>query len=543
MRLRFVWLLLGISTFPLLSSGQSFTSSVLPIVLINTNGRSIPDEPKIVADLQIIDNGAGKVNNLTDKPAFTSRIGIEMRGASSQDLFPKKPYGIELRDSTGVNSVNVSLLGMPAEADWVLNATYSDKTLIRETLTYDLNRQMSPYYTPRYRYCEVVLNGRYDGIYILFEKIKRDKNRVNISSIKKTDVAGDALTGGYIFKIDKTEGSPSRSWLSPYTGPRGQPILIQIDRPKPEDLAEEQVQYVKKYITDFENALRGDQFQDSAVGYRKYINVDSFVDYMLLNEVSKNQDGMRLSAFFYKDRESKGGKLTMGPIWDFNITYGNADYCNGNSPQGWVHDYNLICPSDTYQMPFWWNRLLNDKTFANAVRTKYQTLRKTVLNTERIQRYVDSVATVLTEPRTRNFQRWPVIGTYVWPNGYVGQTYQQEVDYLKEWVRQRLNWMDTAILSLGAMPLANEPQAQFELTIRPNPSSGDVTLQYRLPHPTSLRLTLTDETGRTVRQFDWPNQSAGEHQQTLRDLPDEPGAYVLQIESDGQLLSRKVLRL
>ncbi len=543
MKTIYLVLFAGLACFS--SSAQTFTSSNLPILLINTNGQTILDEPKIIAELRIIDNGTGKRNNLTDKPAFVSKMGIEKRGATSQQLFPKKPYGIELRDTSGVNSVNASLLGMPAESDWVLNATYNDKTLIRETLTYDLNRQLTNYYTPRYRYCEVMLNGNYDGIYILFEKIKRDKNRVNITSIKKTDVSGDALTGGYIFKIDKTEGSTSRSWNSPYRSVNGQSILVQIDRPKPEDLAEEQFQYAKQYITDFENTLKGAQYQDSTAGYRKYINDDSFVDYLLLTEVCKNVDGYRLSSYFYKDRDSKGGKLTMGPIWDYNLTYGNANYCNGNAYQGWAYDFTRTCPTDTYQMPFWWDRLLTDRRFANNVRIKYQNLRKGVLKTDRIAAYVDSVATVLTEARTRNFQRWPVIGVYVWPNGYVGQTYEQEVDYLKNWVRQRLDWMDTAILPFGSEVLATEPIDEFNLTISPNPSPADVTLTYRLRQRSTVQATITDENGRTIRTYSWPDQPAGEHQQMLpiRSLSAGPGTYFLQFNANGQPVSRKILRL
>jgi hypothetical protein len=524
---------------------QTLTSSNLPIILINTNGQTIQDEPKIVAELRIIDNGAGKRNNITDKPSFISKIGIEKRGATSQQLFPKKPYGIQLRDTSGLNSVNASVLGMPSESDWVLNATYNDKTLIRETFTYDLNRQLSKYYTPRYRYCEVILNNSYEGIYILFEKIKRDKNRVDITSIKKTDVSGDALTGGYIFKVDKTEGSPSRSWISPYTGAQGQRIPIQIDRPKPEDLAEEQFQYTKKFITDFENALRGDQYQDSTAGYRKYIKDDSFVDYLLLTEICKNVDGYRLSSFFYKDRDSKGGKLVMGPIWDYNLTYGNANYCAGDSYQGWAYDFNRTCPTDSYQMPFWWDRLLSDRAFAKKVRVNYQALRKTILTTDRINTYIDSVATMLTEARVRNFQRWPVIGVAVWPNNFVGKTYKEETSYLKSWIRQRLSWMDTAILPFGTDVLAIEPTNAFDLQISPNPSAGDITVHYRLVHRSDLRLIITDATGRTLRTILWPGQAAGEHRQVLpmQSLPTTPGTYLLQLDADGQPVSRKILRL
>ncbi|AUD01871.1 spore coat protein CotH [Spirosoma pollinicola] len=544
--MRIIWLVLflNISLFNSTGLGQILSTSNLPIIIINTNGQSIPDEPKLVAELRIIDNGAGKRNDVVDKPAFISKIGIEMRGATSQQLFPKKPYGFELRDSSGINSINASLLGMPSESDWVLNATYNDKTLIRETLTYDLNRQISPFFTPRYRYCEVILNGSYNGVYILFEKIKRGKNRVNVSSIKPTDISGDALTGGYIFKLDKTEGSPSRSWNSPYRSSNGQLIPIQIDRPKPEDLAETQFQYAKQFVTDFENSLKGAQYQDSTTGYRKYINDDSFVDYLLLTEVCKNVDGYRLSSYFYKDRDSKGGKLIMGPIWDYNLTYGNANYCNGNPYQGWVYSFNSICPTDTYQMPFWWDRLLSDRRFANNVRIKYQALRKNVLKTERIQAYIDSVATELTEARTRNFQRWPIIGTYVWPNGYVGQTYQQEVDYLKSWVKNRLEWIDNAIIPFGSEVLATEPTDDYKLTISPNPSTSDVTLFYKLQQRTDLQLTITDDSGRTVHNTSWLGQPAGEHRQVLSagSLPSTPGVYFLHLNANGQPVSQKMLR-
>ncbi|GAB2558932.1 CotH kinase family protein [Spirosoma aerophilum] len=526
------------------ASSQTLTSSNLPLLVIQTNGQSIPDEPKIIAELRVIDNGTGKRNNVTDKPSFISKIGIEKRGATSQQLFPKKPYSFELRDSTGINSVNSSVLGMPSESDWVLNATYNDKTLIRETLTYDLNRQLSTYYTPRYRYCEVILNGNYEGIYILFEKIKRNKNRINITSIKPADLSGDALTGGYIFKIDKTEGSPSRTWISPYKSSRGLPIPIQIERPKPEDLPEAQFQYARQFVTNFEDALKGSTYQDSTTGYRKYSDENSFIDYLLLTEVCKNVDGYRLSSFFYKDRDSKGGKLVMGPIWDYNLTYGNANYCDGNSYQGWSFNFNTICPTDTYQMPFWWDRLLSDKRFATNVRVKYQALRKNILKTERIQAYVDSVADQLTEARTRNFQRWPVIGVYVWPNGFVGQTYQQEVDYLKTWVKNRLEWMDNAILPFGTDVLATELTDEAFLNVGPNPSNGDVILRYTLQHRSDLQLVITDATGQLVHETTWLNQAAGDHQQTISAhlLPAATGVYFLQLQTAGKLLSRKMLR-
>jgi hypothetical protein len=404
------------------------------------------------------------------------------------------------------------VLGLPSESDWVLNATYNDKTLVRETLTYDFYRKMSKYYASRFRYCELVLNGEYRGIYILMERLKRDKNRVNISSIKKTDSSGDALTGGYILKIDKTEGSPSVAWTSPYTaGTAKVPIKIQIDRPKPEDLAPEQIQYIKQYVTDFENALNGPDFTDPERGFRKFADEESFIDYLLLTEICKNVDGYRLSAYFYKDRDSKSPKITMGPIWDYNLTYGNANYCNGNSYAGWAFDYNTICPKDVYQLPFWWSRLLQDLAFGKKVKDKYKALRQTVLTPQRLNDFVDSTTNALTEARVRNFTKWPVIGVYV------------------------------AIESFGVAPLATEPNV---LRLGPNPSVGDVRLSFPLPAATDVTLTLTDSQGRAVHFVQWPNQPPGTFERTLSASLFSRGAgtYVLTVTTQSGPMSKVIVR-
>lgn len=527
--------------------GQSFTSSDLPIIVINTGGQAIPNEPKIVASFSLISNSAGKRNAVTDAPVYSGKIGIEQRGATSRQLFPKKPYGIELRDATGQTSASVSLLGMPAESDWVMNAVYNDKTLVREALTYDLNRKISSVYTPRFRYCELLLDGKYEGIYILFEKIKRDKNRIDMATLKKTDVSGDELTGGYLLKVDKSEGSPSRSWTSPQKNINGKAALIQIDRPKPEDLAEEQFQYIKKYVTDFENTLAGTNFRDPAIGYRKYVDELSVIDYMLITEICRNVDGYRLSTYFYKDKESKGGKLVMGPIWDYNLTYGNADYCDGNKSEGWEYNFNRVCPGDGFGQPFWWERFLQDPDFTTKLSLRYKALRQTVLTTDKLHAYIDSSTTRLTEARIRNFVRWPVIGKYVWPNGYVGKTYEDDVSFLKDWIRKRLIWMDGAMPLVSSNLLAVEPDPTNTLSLRvgPVPMAETVTIRYHLDKRADIQLSMTDATGRSVFVLDQPGQPAGEYEHVLNNnqLPTMPGIYILKLQTDGQLkATRKVVR-
>ncbi len=525
--------------------GQSFDSSNLPILVIETNGKVIPDEPKIIADFKLIDNGGKKRNALTDQPAYAGKIGIELRGSSSQS-FPKKPYGFELRDATGEKGVNASLLGMPEEEDWVLNATYNDKTLIREVLTYDLYRSYSSVYSPRQKFCEVMLNGNYQGIYLLFEKIKRDKNRVAISKLEPKDSSGDDLTGGYILKIDKFTGSTTGGWKSPIPTISGKPVNlpIQVEYPKDDDLTAPQLDYIRKYVTEFEQALKGPNFRDAATGYAKYINVDSWVDYMIINEVTHNIDGYRLSTFFHKDKDSKGGKLTMGPIWDYNLSFGNADYCNGESPQGWTFDFNRVCPNDGYQIPFWWERLLQDPEFAIKVRVRYQSLRQGVLKTDRITQYIDSTANVLKEARVRNFTRWPVIGKKIWPNFYVGSTYQEEIDYLKSWTSRHLEWIDREIVTFGVPVTATEAEiVPFAFKVFPNPARENVQVSFNLDRAADVKVQVYDLWGRVLRETVLGELAAGNHAYPQALPESESGVQFLGLQVNGErAVVKRVLR-
>ncbi|GAB3174132.1 CotH kinase family protein [Telluribacter humicola] len=544
-KLLLLWIVFGVVFIGEQAVAQLLDSSTLPILIIDTRGQAIPNEPKIVASLKIIDNGPGKTNFPTDKPSFESTIGIEQRGSSSRILFPKKPYGFELRDAKGEEGVSAPLLGMPAEEDWVLNATYNDKTLVREVLTYGLYRQFSSHYATPTRYCEVILNDQYQGLYILMEKIKRDKNRINISNLKSSDTSGDALTGGYILKLDKTEGSASRTWESPFKSSSNKSIPIQIEFPKIEDITEAQFNYIKEYLTSFETALKSEGYRDEATGYPKYINVDSWVDYLIINEVCRNVDAYRISTFFYKDRESKGGKLVMGPIWDFNLAYGNVDFCQGESYMGWAFDFNNVCQNEPNQMPFWWNRLLMDFNFARKVRLRYQSLREDVLKTDRVHQYIDSTITSLDEAPIRNFQRWPVIGQKLWPNYYVGNTYQDEVKYLKDWISLRLKWMDQALLPFrsdvtGSLSASNN---EALLLLSPNPAlHKQVQIQFNLPTVSAVRLLTIDLWGRATLQKDLGRLAPGLHHSQLQlESTNAQPIQLVVLEADGRIISTKKL--
>ncbi|MBT8306388.1 MAG: CotH kinase family protein [Maribacter sp.] len=417
----------------------------LPLFSINTNGSAIVDEPKIVADITILE---------ADIVSFTGQIGIEIRGASSQ-MFPKKSYGLETRDENN-EDLNVSILDMPEEEDWILYAPYSDKSLIRNILIYDLSRDMNRY-ASRSSFVELNINDTFQGVYVFMEKLKRDGNRIDINKLKEDENTGEDLTGGYILKIDKTAGSnlgegynDQNSFTSQYNPPNatiGQEINFLYEEPDAEDITAEQKNYISNYMAEFEDALASDGFTDPILGYRAYIDVDSFLDFFLLNELSNNVDGYRLSTFMYKD---KNDKLKLGPIWDFNLAFGNADYCSGGETNVWAYKFNERCPEDFWQVPFWWNRLLQDPEFVSQLKDRWNTLRSGVLSNGSIDSKVDDYVATLNKAGSieSNFDTWNVLGVYVWPNKFIGSSHEDEIGYLKNWTNDRLSWLDGAINGL-----------------------------------------------------------------------------------------------
>jgi hypothetical protein len=272
----FIWIVvLFFSVYSSRSQEVNFTSSNLPIVVITTEGGAeIPNEPKIRAHMGIIHNGEGVRNTITDPyNNYDGVIGIEIRGNASAS-FPKKPYGFETRDSTGAN-LNVPLLGMPRENDWILRAAFIDKTLMRDHLAYYLSRR-SGRWASRTRHCEVVLNGVYQGVYILTEKIKPDNNRLDIARMDADDSAGDSLTGGYIYEISQSGEDFG--------------LRRRYKYPKPDEITNEQKAYIKKYDDDFRTVMERSYYADPNSGYPAWIDVDRFIDEILVQEACKNSD-------------------------------------------------------------------------------------------------------------------------------------------------------------------------------------------------------------------------------------------------------------
>ena len=413
-------------------------TSNLPLVIIDSFGQWIPDEPKIPARMRIIYDKSGGRNALNSRQThFDGKIGIEIRGKTSKQ-YPKRQYGFEIQDDKG-NGRDVSLLGLPAESDWILHGPYSDKTLMRNFLAYEFSNRIGRYAT-RAKFAEVFLNSRGDaaiekrhciGVYLLMEKIKRGKNRVNIQALNPTQDRPREITGGYIVKIDKMD----RYDKSFYTDYDTQLIHVY---PKGNQISNAQKAWIQNYMSAFESALLEKNFKDRKHEYAKYIDTDAFIDHFIINELFRNIDGFRYSTYMYKDRNAK---LKMGPVWDFNISMGNANYNSGSRPDGWVIYTNHV--------PFWWNRLLSDENFKRQLVKRWGELRRDELSTANIIGTIDQTVEYLAEAQKRNFEKWPVLGRGVWPNPRpYPRTYSAEVAHLKAWLETRLKWIDRNIESL-----------------------------------------------------------------------------------------------
>ena len=406
-----------------------------PIVMINTNGNTIRDDPKITAIMGIINNGPGARNKITDPfNEYNGLIALEIRGSATQ-LFPKKSFSLETRTTLGANN-NVPLLGMPAENDWVLYAPYSDESLMRNWFMYNRFGLMG-HYSVRTHYVDVYVNREYRGVYILMEKIKRDQGRIDIPELTPVDVAGDEVTGGYVLKVDWGTGAGGVGWTSPY----GNHSSFRYHDPDQNELVPAQKTYIQSFVTGFEAALYGPNKVDPVLGYRPYIDGQSFVDFMVMQELAHNHDGYRASIYMHKDRLSNGGKLRMGPIWDFNMALGNAPFCNAADTAGWEHDYNVTCSGLS-----WFPDLFTDPHYFNAFSCRWQELRAGILHPDTIDAFFDSTAFWLAEAQTRNFERWLTLGIYTPWNTWTGMNYQEEVDFVKNYLRARGNWVDQNVI-------------------------------------------------------------------------------------------------
>lgn len=455
-------------------------STNLPLFIIDTGGPPIVDEPKIEANLKIIYNENGYTGKSDDPDIFDGNIGIEIRGRYSA-MLPQKPYGFETRDSSG-NNLNIPLFHMPPENDWILLANFNDKTFMRNSLAFELFRQMG-HYAPRTQFCELILNGQYQGIYVLTEKIKVDKNRIDIAKLTEEDNTGDDVTGGYVFKIDYF--NEYNSWESrhpPFESSTEQVHFVYY-YPKPDEITQQQMQYIQQFVDQMESALYKTGSQGLVNVMSDYMNLDSFVDYFLLNELARNVDGYKKSSYFYKDKNSNGGLLHAGPVWDFDWAWKNIDECifGATDGSGWAF---AVHQCDPWPVPPGWTvKLMKDIRFRRMVKERYQELRQTVLSETSIFKYIDSVSYVLDDAQVRHYKRWPILGQNVGAPEVDPQpaTFKGEIDKFKNWISTRLSWLDLQFSSVIVTALEDSTKKEIAenatCTIYPNPAQTHLYLK------------------------------------------------------------------
>ena len=437
--------------YSFMEPGLAAFSSNLPLIVLDTFGARVPYGQKIPVTARFVGAKTGR-SSLLGSPDFEGLGEINVRGHTSL-RFPKHSYHFQTKQED-YGSRKVALLGLPQESDWVLYAPYVDKSLMRDVLGYELSNQIGRY-AARTRFVEVFLNDsrgkltqrNYLGIYIFEEKIKRGKNRVAIEKLTPQDISEPNISGGYIIKKDHSDrvddpddsipmlGGSALRKESSFRSSHGSQFYY-VD-PKGDAITAEQKAWLRQYINKFEKVLYSDNFKDPKTGYAAYIDPDSFIDHHLLVELSKNIDGFRFSTFYYKER---GSRLKMGPIWDWNLSFGNANAREGFNPEGWYWSQ-----LDDRQYT-WFRRLFEDPDFAQRYVDRWGELRTNQFAIVKILARIDELAALLNEAQARNFRRWRVLGRNVWPNAFVGQTYSDEVSFLKQWIRQRIEWIDQELM-------------------------------------------------------------------------------------------------
>jgi hypothetical protein len=463
----FATILLSIQSF-----GQ-LTDTNLPIIKITTGGQTIPDDPKVTMSMGII-NGTGLTNNINDPfTDYDGPIGIETRGNSTQG-FDKKTYSLELRSPAGADS-SVALLGMPKESDWILHAMVIDKSLLRIPMSFYLSQRMG-HYASRWEFVELEIDGNYQGVYILCERLKRDANRVDIAKLKPTDISGDQLTGGYILRLDWLE-SP-QGFESQYNSVGGIPMFYQWYYPKADNIQPAQATYIKDYMDDMEEALwSSDGYNLAGHHYSKYIDLTSFSDFLIMNELSRNSDGYKLSSYVHKEKIGAGNKIKAGPIWDFDQTYGMSTVCGGEETDGWNYTQTHPACEDYETLPLWWEKLMADPVFTDHLKCRWESHRTAFLHKDSINDWIDNQAAYIDEAKDRNFVQWDFLGEEIWSEpAPIPADYPAEISYMKGWISDRIDWLDANIPGVCSNDQSSIEEVENIIEVHPNPSNGIINI-------------------------------------------------------------------
>jgi len=485
-------------------------SSNLPLIIIETDEYGIPfSHVEVPANMKLIDKGGGLLNHPSDTNyTYNGRISIEVRGNSSS-YFPKQSFNIETQNPDGSNN-NVSLLDMPAENDWKLMGPISDRSLLRNTFTFELGLRQG-HWEPRSKYCELILNGEYLGLYALTEKIKPDKNRLNISKLTDTDLFNDEVTGGYIF------------WMH-------SKLATNIYYPKNTRIQAEQEAYINTFVEQYKDVIFADNWLYQEKDYRDYMNTESMLDYLIINELAKDHDKYSASTYMYKNRSDKDSLIYFGPLWDYNYAYGNTDQII--STDKWLFSGES---GDQFR------RLFQDTSLTHRFAQKWHNQRERFLHTDSLYALIDSLSTHIALARKRDSVVWDA---YTNVNVYFANDtvyrYDLVIKNLKDWLGRRAHWIDTHIDSIyypvsGAESInISHHSGKQKLKAFPNPFRSQLNLTLNCPVSDNLNLELVNPLGQAVQNWSVGIVQPGPQTITLN-LPTElaSGPYLLIVHQKG----------
>ena len=403
----------------------------VPVIRITTeNGAPVVDKKNYIKGTVVIEDPAGMYWDTPRLELKMTKDGIRGRGNTTWDM-PKKPYKMKF-DS------KVSIFGLGEDKEWVILANYADKTLLRNVVAMKLSEIVGMPWTPAMLPVEVYMNGSYLGCYTFSEHKKVSEHRVDLDIVGESDNSGDAVTGDYYMEIEQNQDETTCF----YTQVCGIPMMFS----DPEVPTAAQLQYVKDYFRQAETALRSSNFTDPDTGWQKYIDIETFAKAYLVNELTKNIDGnMRKSSFITK---KKNDKFQMYHLWDYDLALGNCNYLDdefgaSDGPEGWfIKDYTWARYSPLGYHHQWFTILTKDPAFCAKVKELWNTHYDELKN---IQGFIDQMATYMKDAQKRNFEKWNILNTHVWPNVVVAGSYQGEIDYLKSFYSSRFNWLDGRI--------------------------------------------------------------------------------------------------
>lgn len=392
--------------------------SELPVISINTLNNEIVDEPKVKSTL----------TTYKDNKPFTSNIKIEIKGKSSQSFGQLVlSYTFNTYDPNWQKE-DINLLGLPEDSEWTLYAPFIDKSLIRNAIAYHISSQTGQY-TPRFKFCDLYINEQYMGIYLLIEKPRISKNRINpYPDLKLKEV--------FLCEIDRPDSASQFGWF--LNNVENNYIYVNVVGPKRKNLNEEKEKTVRKSV---ENLYRA--FNDKVIDHHKIdslVDINSLMDYMLINELAKNLDAFRLSFFFSK---AEGKPFVIGPVWDFDLAFGNSNIGTFSNSSGWCNSSESICP---FKMLNWGDVILNDPTYSKKLKEKWTLWRHTFLTNEKVMDIVNTYESQVAISEKNFHSSIPILDKWVWPNTYVGGTYENEIYYLKCWLLKRLYWIDKNLI-------------------------------------------------------------------------------------------------